>query len=309
MERPAGDEWRDHERVPGQPGRSRHYVQANRNKRAVCLDLGRPEAQEVMRELLVARADVLVTNMRPGVAERLGFGWEEARKLNPGLVYCAISAFGADGPRGGRPGYDILAEALAGFMPPEPRGRRRGAALLADPHQRHRPAAAGLHRDHGGPHRARAQRAGPARRGERARHRGRPQRPLARAHREPARATGSRPSRAPSTAPTAPTTAGSPWRPTPSGWRAASARPWACPACSTPRPGTTAPPASTARTSSSRCSRPASSSHTTAWWDDAMAEAGVPAAPGARARRPLRRRPRARHRAGRGGRGRRAGDG
>jgi crotonobetainyl-CoA:carnitine CoA-transferase CaiB-like acyl-CoA transferase len=117
VERPSGDEWRDHERVPGRPGRSRHYAQANRNKRAVCLDLRRPEAQDVMRDL-VARADVLVTNMRPGVAERLGFGWEMARKLNPGLVYCAISAFGADGPRGGRPGYDILAEALAGFMPP-----------------------------------------------------------------------------------------------------------------------------------------------------------------------------------------------
>jgi crotonobetainyl-CoA:carnitine CoA-transferase CaiB-like acyl-CoA transferase len=117
VERPSGDEWRDHERVPGRPGRSRHYIQANRNKRAVCLDLTRPEAGEVLREL-VARADVLVTNMRPGVAERLGFGWEECRKLNPALVYCAISAFGADGPRGGRPGYDILAEALAGFMPP-----------------------------------------------------------------------------------------------------------------------------------------------------------------------------------------------
>jgi crotonobetainyl-CoA:carnitine CoA-transferase CaiB-like acyl-CoA transferase len=117
VERPSGDEWREHERVPGHPGRSRHYVQANRNKRAVCLDLTRPEAQEVMREL-VARADVLVTNMRPGVAERMGFGWDVARRLNPGLVYCAISAFGADGPRGGRPGYDILAEALAGFMPP-----------------------------------------------------------------------------------------------------------------------------------------------------------------------------------------------
>ena len=117
VERPAGDEWREHERVPGHPGRSRHYVQANRNKRAVCLDLKHPDARSVLREL-IARADVLVTNMRPGVAERLGFAWEEARKLNPGLVYCAISAFGPGGPRGGRPGYDILSEALAGFMPP-----------------------------------------------------------------------------------------------------------------------------------------------------------------------------------------------
>jgi crotonobetainyl-CoA:carnitine CoA-transferase CaiB-like acyl-CoA transferase len=117
VERPSGDEWREHERIPGHPGRSRHYVQANRNKRAVCLDLTRPEGRAVVRDL-IARADVLVTNMRPGVAERLGFGWEEARELNPGLVYCAISAFGTEGPRGGRPGYDLLAEALAGFMPP-----------------------------------------------------------------------------------------------------------------------------------------------------------------------------------------------
>lgn len=117
VERPQGDEWRDHETVPGSPGRSRHYMQANRNKRAVCLDLTRPAAQEVLRELIV-RADVLVTNMRPGVPEKLGFGWGEARMLNPGLVYCAMSAFGAEGPRGGLPGYDLMAEALAGFMPP-----------------------------------------------------------------------------------------------------------------------------------------------------------------------------------------------
>jgi crotonobetainyl-CoA:carnitine CoA-transferase CaiB-like acyl-CoA transferase len=127
VERPDGDEWREHERVPGHPGRSRHYLQANRNKRAVCLDLTHPDAREVMRELIV-RADVLVTNMRPGVGERLGFGWEEARKLNPGLVYCAISAFGPAGPRAGRPGYDILAEALAGFMPPSMAGDGRAPA-------------------------------------------------------------------------------------------------------------------------------------------------------------------------------------
>ena len=117
VERPEGDEWREHERIPGHPGRSRHYVQANRGKRAVCLDLTREPAREVLRAL-IARADVLVTNMRPGVPERLGFGWEQARALNPGLVYCAISAFGQEGPRGGRAGYDILGEALGGFMPP-----------------------------------------------------------------------------------------------------------------------------------------------------------------------------------------------
>jgi crotonobetainyl-CoA:carnitine CoA-transferase CaiB-like acyl-CoA transferase len=130
VERPEGDEWREHERIPGRPGRGRHYMQANRNKRAVCLDLGRPAAREVLREL-VARADVLVTNMRPGVPEALGFGWEEARMLNPGLVYCELSAFGADGPRGGRRGYDLMAEALAGFMPPSL--ARDGAPPAASP--------------------------------------------------------------------------------------------------------------------------------------------------------------------------------
>lgn len=121
VERPAGDEWREHERLPGQEGRSRHYVQANRGKRAVCLDLTRPEAREALGRL-VERSDVLVTNMRPGVPERLGFGWEECRERNPRLIYCAISAFGAEGPLGGRAGYDILAEALAGFMPPSMAG-------------------------------------------------------------------------------------------------------------------------------------------------------------------------------------------
>jgi crotonobetainyl-CoA:carnitine CoA-transferase CaiB-like acyl-CoA transferase len=117
VERPGGDEWRRHERMPGQPDRSRHHMQANRNKRAVCLDLTAEAGQDVLHRL-IARADVLVTNMRPGVPEKLGFGWEDACRLNPGLIYCALSAFGTEGPRGGRPGYDLLGEALGGFMPP-----------------------------------------------------------------------------------------------------------------------------------------------------------------------------------------------
>jgi crotonobetainyl-CoA:carnitine CoA-transferase CaiB-like acyl-CoA transferase len=117
VERPEGDEWRRHERTAGSPDRSRHHMQVNRNKRAVCLDLTHPDARGVLDDLIV-RADVLVTNMRPGVPEALGFGWERASALNPGLVYCAMTAFGAVGPRGGRRGYDLVMEALAGFMPP-----------------------------------------------------------------------------------------------------------------------------------------------------------------------------------------------
>jgi len=117
IERPTGDEWRDHEEIPGHPGRSRHYIQANRGKKAVCIDLTRPEGREIAHAL-VRRSDVLVTNMRPGVPERLGIGWEECRRQNPHLVYCAMSAFGADGRLGGRAGYDIVLEAKAGFMAP-----------------------------------------------------------------------------------------------------------------------------------------------------------------------------------------------
>jgi succinate--hydroxymethylglutarate CoA-transferase len=119
VERPGGDEWRRHERMPGQPDRSRHHMQANRNKRAVCIDLTADPGQDVLHRL-IARADVLVTNMRPGVPEKLGFGWQDACRINPGLIYCALSAFGSEGPRGGRPGYDLLGEALGGFMPPGP---------------------------------------------------------------------------------------------------------------------------------------------------------------------------------------------
>lgn len=117
LEQPSGDEWRWHERVPGHPGRSRHYLQANRGKRALAVDLTRTEGREIA-QALVRRSDVLVTNLRPGVPERLGIGWEECRRENPALVYCAISAFGDRGPLGGRPGYDIVLEARAGFMPP-----------------------------------------------------------------------------------------------------------------------------------------------------------------------------------------------
>jgi len=132
VERPAGDEWREHESVPGHPGRSRHYLQANRGKRAVCVDLLRPEG-EAIAHALVRRSDVLITNMRPGVPERLGIGWEQCEALNPRLVYCAISAFTERGPRGGRGGYDIVFEALGGFMPPPPQGDERPPAASPIP--------------------------------------------------------------------------------------------------------------------------------------------------------------------------------
>lgn len=117
LERPEGDEWRFHEIVPGHPGRSRHYLQANRNKRAVCVDLRSGKGQTIAHEL-VRRADVLVTNLRPGIPERLGVGWEMCEALNERLVYCQISAYGDGGSRREQRGYDIVTEAIGGFMPP-----------------------------------------------------------------------------------------------------------------------------------------------------------------------------------------------
>jgi crotonobetainyl-CoA:carnitine CoA-transferase CaiB-like acyl-CoA transferase len=117
IERPGGDEWRFHEIVEGHPGRSRHYLQANRNKRAVCVDLLTGEGQAIAHEL-VRRSDVLVTNLRPGTPERLGVGWATCEALNERLVYCQISAYGDGGPRREQRGYDIVTEAIGGFMPP-----------------------------------------------------------------------------------------------------------------------------------------------------------------------------------------------
>lgn len=125
IERPSGDEWRFHEIVPGHPGRSRHHLQTNRNKRAVCIDLTTPAGQGIAHEL-VRRADVLVTNLRPGTPERLGVDWPTCEALNGRLVYCQISAYGDAGPKREHRGYDLVTEAIGGFMPP-------GAATPDDP--------------------------------------------------------------------------------------------------------------------------------------------------------------------------------
>lgn len=117
IERPSGDEWRFHEVVPGHPGRSRHHLQTNRNKRAVCIDLTTPDGQGIAHEL-IRRSDVLVTNLRPGTPERLGIGWVTCAALNDRLVYCQISAYGDGGPKREQRGYDIVTEAIGGFMPP-----------------------------------------------------------------------------------------------------------------------------------------------------------------------------------------------
>jgi formyl-CoA transferase len=91
------------------------FLNLNRNKRSIALNLKSEAGQAVMRRL-VAEADVLVENYRPGVMRKLGFGYEACRALNPRLVYASISGFGQSGPWSERPGFDLMAQAMSGVM-------------------------------------------------------------------------------------------------------------------------------------------------------------------------------------------------
>lgn len=94
---------------------STYFLCANRNKKSVTLDLKDLDGRTTL-ELLVARADVLMENFRPGVLDRLGFSQERLAELNPRLVVLSISGFGHDGPEAERSGYDQIAQGEAGLM-------------------------------------------------------------------------------------------------------------------------------------------------------------------------------------------------
>jgi crotonobetainyl-CoA:carnitine CoA-transferase CaiB-like acyl-CoA transferase len=91
------------------------FLAVNRNKRSLVLDLKSDEHQAVLHRL-VADADVLLENYRPGVAARLGADWETLSAVNPRLIYASVSGFGQTGPYAQRPGYDLMAQALSGVM-------------------------------------------------------------------------------------------------------------------------------------------------------------------------------------------------
>lgn len=114
IERPGtGDETR----AWGPPfvgGESTYYLSVNRGKRSVAADLTDPDDRPAV-DALVARADVLVENFRPGTMERHGLGWDAVHALNPRLVYCSVTGFGA-GAGAALPGYDLLVQAVGGLM-------------------------------------------------------------------------------------------------------------------------------------------------------------------------------------------------
>lgn len=115
VEPPGGDETRGWG-PPFVGDMASYFIGVNRNKRDIALDLSRPDGREVVLRLL-ADADVLVENFKTGTMEKWGLGYEAVlRERFPRLIHCRVSGFGADGPLGGAPGYDAVAQALGGLM-------------------------------------------------------------------------------------------------------------------------------------------------------------------------------------------------
>ncbi len=114
IEPPGGDETRNWG-PPFVEGTASYYTGVNRNKRGIVLDLSQQPAREALLGLL-AGADVLIENYKPGTLDKWGMSREALEKRFPKLVHCRISGFGADGPLGGLPGYDAAIQAIAGLM-------------------------------------------------------------------------------------------------------------------------------------------------------------------------------------------------
>lgn len=113
IETPDGDPLRAQGEVVN--GFSWYFAGYNRNKKSVALDLRNPKGMEALKRIL-ASADVLVENFRPGVLGKMGLTEDVLETLNPNLIVCSISGFGADGPYSQRPAFDFIAQALSGFM-------------------------------------------------------------------------------------------------------------------------------------------------------------------------------------------------
>ncbi len=98
----------------GAPGIGPTFANNNRNKRSLSVDLKHEDGKELLRRL-IKTSDALVHNMRQQALDRLGFGWEQVRALNPRLIYCAALGYGSDGPYAGKPAYDDIIQAASGL--------------------------------------------------------------------------------------------------------------------------------------------------------------------------------------------------
>ncbi|MDO6586536.1 CoA transferase [Salipiger sp. 1_MG-2023] len=111
---PAGGDWA--RLIGGVYGDHTAYsIVANMGKRAISLNLKQPEAKEIT-DKMIGQADVFIEGYRPGVAERLGYGYERLAEMNPGLLYVSISGYGQSGPMRDRPAMDPMLQAFSGFV-------------------------------------------------------------------------------------------------------------------------------------------------------------------------------------------------
>ncbi|WP_027416328.1 CaiB/BaiF CoA transferase family protein [Aneurinibacillus terranovensis] len=115
VEQPGiGDETRSY--IPPEiNGESCYFMSLNKNKKSITLNLKTEEGQRIVKQL-VADADVLIENFRNGTMEKFGLGYDVLRKINPRLVYCAVSGFGRTGPMKDEPAYDLLMQGFGGLM-------------------------------------------------------------------------------------------------------------------------------------------------------------------------------------------------
>ena len=108
-----GDDAREY--GPFVKGKSAYFMSVNRGKESIALDLKAEDDRKVF-EALLARADVIVENFRPGTMEKLGYGWEALHKRYPRLIYASASGFGHTGPDSTRPAYDMVVQGMGGIM-------------------------------------------------------------------------------------------------------------------------------------------------------------------------------------------------
>src|SRR4029079_9271526 len=134
VERPGGGDGSRHWGPPFVAGESAYFLQVNRNKRSIAIDLKHPDGAAVARRL-AARADVVIENFLPHAGERFGLDAASVRAETPAVVHCAIRACPPGPPEPARPGYDFVMQGIGGIMSMqgEPDGEAmKGAVALAD---------------------------------------------------------------------------------------------------------------------------------------------------------------------------------
>ena len=132
VEPPWGDASRASAQYPTVKGQNSYFMFVNRNKKSIALDLKSEKGVEVLKGL-VEISDVVVENFRPGVMDRLGIGYKALKEVNPRVIYASISGFGEEGPYVKKPSFDIIAQAMSGWMwlnSRETRGPNSRASLV-----------------------------------------------------------------------------------------------------------------------------------------------------------------------------------